>query len=169
MVAVVTLIAGVITGYLAQRSRLCFVGGLRDFLLIRDTELLKGAIAFFLAAWLAFPLVSLLGGTVWTVSEPAAPTADLVTPVGPSEAPLPPEEPQISSPAPFRPWLPAVVAVVAGFGLGFASVLANGCPLRQHVLAGQGLGDAWAYLAGFYAGALAYHQLVQPVLSSLFN
>lgn len=60
--AVATLIIGVILGYLGQRSRMCFVGGIRDFVLVRDTFLLKGLIAFGLTAWLGFPLVGFVGG-----------------------------------------------------------------------------------------------------------
>ncbi len=61
--ALVTLLMGLILGYLAQRSRICFIGGLRDFILVRDTELVKGAIAFFLTAWLAFSAANALGLT----------------------------------------------------------------------------------------------------------
>ena len=39
-----SMIIGLIGGFLGQRSRMCFVGGFRDFLLIRDKELLKGLI-----------------------------------------------------------------------------------------------------------------------------
>jgi len=60
--AVATLIIGVILGYLGQRSRMCFVGGIRDFILVRDTYLLRGLFAFGLTAWLAFPLVGLVAG-----------------------------------------------------------------------------------------------------------
>lgn len=49
--ALLSLIIGLILGYLAQRSRMCFIGGLRDMILVRDTELLKGATAFFVTAW----------------------------------------------------------------------------------------------------------------------
>ena len=34
--AIATLALGIILGYLAQRSRICFIGGLRDFILVRD-------------------------------------------------------------------------------------------------------------------------------------
>jgi uncharacterized membrane protein YedE/YeeE len=61
--AVATLVIGLILGYLGQRSRLCFVGGIRDFILVRDTYLLKGLIAFALTAWIAFSLVALITGT----------------------------------------------------------------------------------------------------------
>jgi len=45
--------AGVLLGFLAQRSRLCFAGGIRDMLLIRSPHLLVGLVAALLAAWLA--------------------------------------------------------------------------------------------------------------------
>ena len=54
--AIATLVIGIILGYLGQRSRMCFIGGIRDFILVRDTYLLKGLVAFGLTAWLAFPL-----------------------------------------------------------------------------------------------------------------
>lgn len=45
-----SLAAGVIFGALAQRSRLCLVGGLRDFILFRDFYLLSGFVAILLVA-----------------------------------------------------------------------------------------------------------------------
>jgi uncharacterized membrane protein YedE/YeeE len=61
--AIATLVIGVVLGYLGQRSRMCFVGGIRDFILVRDTYLLRGLIAFGLTAWVAFPLFGLLNGS----------------------------------------------------------------------------------------------------------
>ncbi|GAB6274744.1 MAG: YedE family putative selenium transporter [Peptococcaceae bacterium] len=43
----ISLVAGLIIGFLAQRTRMCFVGGWRDLILIKDTHLF-GAIAAFL-------------------------------------------------------------------------------------------------------------------------
>lgn len=60
--AMASLIAGLMIGYMGQRSRMCFVGAVRDFILIRDTYKLKGLVAFLVVAWLAFPLATLLGG-----------------------------------------------------------------------------------------------------------
>ena len=68
--ALVTLLMGVVLGYLAQRSRICFIGGLRDFILVRDTELVKGAIAFFLTAWLAFSAANALRTARPPVADP---------------------------------------------------------------------------------------------------
>src|SRR5665647_567622 len=60
--AFISLIFGLIIGYLAQRSRMCFIGGMRDFVLVRDTYLLKGLVAFFVTAAILFPLANALGG-----------------------------------------------------------------------------------------------------------
>jgi uncharacterized membrane protein YedE/YeeE len=134
--AIASLVVGLIIGFVGQRSRMCFVGGIRDFILVRDTFLLKGLIAFGLVAWIAFPVSGLLGGVpVGDFGRPAA-TAILL-------------------------------AVVGGFGVGYVSILANGCPFRQHVLAAQGTGSSVFYLGGFFAGAVIFHTLVSPVVSHI--
>ncbi len=46
----ISLGAGVLVGVLAQRSRLCMVGGIRDFILFRDAHLLYGFFALLGAA-----------------------------------------------------------------------------------------------------------------------
>ena len=47
------LAAGLIVGWLAQRSRFCTVGAIRDFLMMGDGHLLKGIIAFMITAFAA--------------------------------------------------------------------------------------------------------------------
>lgn len=47
---VFSLIGGLVVGILAQRSRFCTIGSLRDLYLMRDTHLLRGVIAFVLTA-----------------------------------------------------------------------------------------------------------------------
>lgn len=49
----VSLGAGLIVGFLAQRSRMCFVGGVRDLFLIRDPHLFRGLVAALVAATVA--------------------------------------------------------------------------------------------------------------------
>jgi len=134
--AVATLMIGVILGYLGQRSRMCFIGGVRDFILVRDTYLLKGLFAFGLTAWLSFPLADVLVGTR---SGPPG-MSDIVT-LG--------------------------LTVAGGFGVGFLSTLANGCPFRQHVLAAQGARSSIAYLGGFMVGAVIFHTAIAPLLFRL--
>lgn len=134
--AVATLTIGIVLGYLGQRSRMCFVGGIRDVILVRDTYLLKGLLAFGLTAWLAFPLAGLLVGA----RSGSFGGSDAVT-LG--------------------------LTIVGGFGVGFLSTLANGCPFRQHVLAAQGVRSSIAYLAGFFAGAVIFHAAIAPLLFRL--
>ncbi len=47
---IVSLVAGLIVGGLAQYTRLCMVGGIRDFILFRETRLLIGFVAIFVVA-----------------------------------------------------------------------------------------------------------------------
>ena len=131
-----TLIIGIVLGYLGQRSRMCFIGGIRDFILVRDVELLKGLVAFGISSWLAFPVIGLLAG---------------------------------GRPGPFAaPDMVAVLLTIAGgFGVGFISTLAEGCPFRQHVLAAQGASSSLAYLAGFFVGAAIFHAWTAPLLLRL--
>ncbi|MCL6610957.1 MAG: YedE-related selenium metabolism membrane protein [Peptococcaceae bacterium] len=44
--------AGLIAGILAQRSRFCMIGGIRDFILFRDTHLLTGFLTLLIFAFL---------------------------------------------------------------------------------------------------------------------
>lgn len=133
--AIATLVVGLVVGYLGQRSRLCFVGGIRDFILIRDTYLLKGLAAFGVTAWVAFPLAGLAVGARSGAFE----LTDAVA---------------------------AALTLVGGFGVGYVSTLANGCPLRQHVLAAQGAKSSITYLAGFFVGAVIFHAWTAPLLFS---
>jgi hypothetical protein len=57
-----------------------------------------------------------------------------------------------------------VITLIGGFGVGYVSILANGCPFRQHVLASQGTGDSMAYLGGFAIGAIVFHTVVAPLV-----
>lgn len=46
--AIVSLLIALVVGALAQKSRLCMVGGIRDSILVKDNHLLYGFIAIFL-------------------------------------------------------------------------------------------------------------------------
>ena len=54
IVSITSLCVGIIVGYLGQRSRMCTIGGLRDYVLVRDTDLLKGVLALLVGSWIAF-------------------------------------------------------------------------------------------------------------------
>lgn len=47
---IVSLLVGLVIGFLAQRTRMCFVGGWRDLFLVKDTYLFSGIVAFLVGA-----------------------------------------------------------------------------------------------------------------------
>jgi hypothetical protein len=141
IVSLASLGLGVVVGYLGQRSRMCSIGGLRDFVLVRDTALLRGAGALLVTAWLSFGIVRLISGSDGKTGLIAAGT----------------------TPSAFT----AVVAIAVGaIVLGFVATLSGACPLRQHVLAGQGRVGAWSFLAGFYLAAVVYTSWIAPSIGS---
>lgn len=46
----ISLVAGLLVGMAAQKTRLCMVGGIRDVILVQDSTLLLGFVAIFVAA-----------------------------------------------------------------------------------------------------------------------
>ncbi len=46
----ISIVVGIVVGLLAQRTRMCFAGGWRDLIMVRDTYLFSGIAAFFIAA-----------------------------------------------------------------------------------------------------------------------
>lgn len=171
--AVATFVLGGVLGYLGQRARLCFIGGMRDWVLVRDTYLLRGLFGFLGGALVGFGVFWLLspalktfpwfarGGMVFAKKWAAA---------GLKAAPSP------WLPVPGDPisWSPSalahlILAIAGGLGVGFLSVLAGGCPFRQHVMAAEGSRSAMAYLLGFALGAIAFHLWVAPLVRSLLG
>ncbi len=130
--AIATLILGFILGYLGQRSRLCFIAGYRDFLLTRDTFLLKGIGGAFIGALIGFALFKILGGSV-------------------PGFPLLQQTPAMTLKG---TW---IVAILGGLGVGLVGALSGGCPFRMHVLAAEGRKSYWYYLLGFYVGLIFYN------------
>jgi YedE family putative selenium metabolism protein len=49
----ISLVVGLFIGFLAQRSRFCTVGAVRDVIMMKDAHLLNGVIAFIVVAFLA--------------------------------------------------------------------------------------------------------------------
>jgi uncharacterized membrane protein YedE/YeeE len=170
--AIATLVVGLIVGYLAQRSRMCFIGGLRDFILVRDTELLKGVGAFFITAWLAFSLAGYIGLLDLQAPQYQGISPNLLQRATTDEA-TNAKVAGHAAPTPVRlsqglltiGWPILLLTVGAGVVIGLFTTLANGCPTRQHVLAAQGMQDAMFYLAGFYLGVIFYYLVTKPLLS----
>ncbi len=127
--SLLALVAGLVVGALAQRTRLCMVGGIRDAMLFRDFHLLMGFVAIFVAV--------LVGNLIVGALAPAASTPAL----------------------PASPWpTPTALWNLLGMVLvGLASVLLGGCPLRQLILAGSGNSDSAVAVLGMVVGAAFCH------------
>ena len=126
----VSLAAGLIVGGLAQRTRLCMVGGIRDVILFREFKLLLGFTAI-LAAALVTNLVLTLAtsGTYITFAFEGQPVAHM----------------------------DGLWNALGMLLVGFACVLLGGCPLRQLVLAGEGNTDSAVTVIGLALGAAFAH------------
>ena len=134
-----TLIVGMIAGYIVQRSRFCSIGGFRDFFLARDTYLLKGYGGLLVGAAAGFILFKMTGGKIANF------------PLGMD----------------FPPIAPFIAMIIGAIGLGFFSVLAGGCPTRQHVMAAEGKESAVFYLIGLYAGIVYFFLVTTQYLNIL--
>ena len=130
-------LVGLLVGFLAQRTRFCTVGGLRDVILMRDFHLMSGVAAFLIAAFAlnfvygqfhpGFTLGTNEAGVV--LNQPAAHT---------------------------NHWLNFAGMVLAGLSF----TLAGGCPGRQVFLSGEGDGDAAIFVLGMMFGAAVAHNFV---------
>lgn len=125
-----SLIAGVIVGILAQRTRLCMAGGLRDVVLFRDFRLISGFAAIF-AACLAMNLI-LTAATEGTYFKLAFEGQAIAHTDG-------------------------IWNLLGMYVVGFGAILLGGCPLRQLVLAGEGNADSAMAVLGLLVGAAFCH------------
>ncbi len=129
----VAIVVGLVVGFLAQRTRMCFVGAWRDIFLVRDTYLISGVAAFFIAALITNYAVGNFGaGGIYHwgfADQPVAPTDHL--------------------------WNFLGMALV-----GLAATLIGGCPLRNCILSGEGDTDAGMTVLGYFAGAAFAHNFL---------
>ena len=137
VVAIASLVQGLIIGYLGQRTRLCFIAGYRDFMMARDTTLLKGILGTLVGALGGFILFNALGGNV-------------------------PAFPMLSATAALASRSTWLWTIVGGLGVGIVGVLSGGCPFRMHVLACEGKKTYWSYLIGFYVGLIFFNLVTSP-------
>jgi uncharacterized protein len=129
--------AALIIGFLAQRTRFCTMGAIRDVVLMRDFHLLSGVIALVVAAF----VMNLIYGQFHPgfirgidaageiIKQPAAHTNQLLNLGG---------------------------MVLAGLSF----TLAGGCPGRQIFLSGEGDGDAAIFVMGMFVGAALSHNFL---------
>ena len=123
-------IAGLAVGALAQRTRLCMVGGIRDLVLFKETKLILGFAAILVGALVCNLILSGTTGTSYFhlgfADQPIAHTDGLWNFLGMMLT-------------------------------GFACVLLGGCPLRQLILSGEGSSDSAVTVFGLLAGAAFCH------------
>lgn len=127
---IISLAAGLIVGALAQKTRLCMVGGIRDIVLFREWKLLAGFVAILVSALICnFILSAVTPDTYFSLGlagQPVAHTDGLWNALG-------------------------------MFLTGFGCVLLGGCPLRQLVLSGEGNTDSAITVIGLMVGAAFAH------------
>lgn len=127
---IISLVAGLVVGALAQRTRLCMVGGIRDFILFRESKLLIGFGMIFASALICNLILTGAGAGVFFKlgfeGQPVAHTDALWNALGMLLA-------------------------------GFACTLLGGCPLRQLVLSGEGNTDSAITVLGLIVGAAFAH------------
>ncbi len=166
VLTIVIGLSGLFIGFLAQRSRMCFVAGFRDFLLVGDRELLNGLFSFLVTVWVLTSLFGMLDLLPAGLPEYGrSGTGRIETAVTTDEETTMAED----SGGVFHPGGTAFlqtrffwVTLAGGFLMGLLSVSAGGCVLRQHVLLAQGSMDALFYLAGFYMCVAVYYIFLQP-------
>ena len=126
----IALAAGIIVAIIAQRSRLCMVGGIRDSILLQDCTLLVGFAAIYVGALVVNLILTATTGEPFFsfgfTGQPVAHRAQLWNFLG---------------------------MLVVGLG----SAMLGGCPLRQIVLAGEGNSDSAISFMGMLVGAAFAH------------
>ena len=143
-IGIVTLIVGLVLGYMGQRSRFCTISGLRDFYLVKDSYRLKGLIGIIIGGIIGFNLVKIISGK--------------------SAFPGVPEFPMLSQGLEVEPIILLPLSIIGAFGMAFFSVMAEGCPFRQHVMAGEGYLSGILYLFGLLLGVLFFDIVITPFL-----
>ncbi len=129
----ISLGVGLGVGFLAQRTRMCFVGAWRDLFLVKNSYLFSGVAAFFIAALI----------TNYAVGNFAA---DGLYHWGFVDQPIAHDN---------HLWNFLGMTLV-----GLAATLLGGCPLRQTILAGEGNADAGVTVLGLIAGAAFAHNFL---------
>jgi uncharacterized membrane protein YedE/YeeE len=177
LLSLVFLLIGILIGFLAQRSRMCFVAGLRDYLLVRDTELLMGLFSFLATVWVATSLLYALGLLEQGMPEygelemKGALSDASVSRLGWSRllAPRALGTAQTAVPLAALANRFLVASAAGGWLLGLLSVAAGGCVLRQHVLCAQGNRNALLFVLGFYAAVPVYYLALGRLFSWVYQ
>lgn len=118
------LVVALVIGALAQKSRMCFAGSIRDVILMKNFDLLSIIAALFSVM------------TIYNIATGNFHLSFSGQPIAHSQ----------------HLW-----NILGMYVVGFAAVLAGGCPLRQLILAGQGSSDSAVTFLGMLLGAAFAH------------
>ena len=140
-VPIVTLLFGILIGWLGQRSGFCSVGGFRDFFLFRHTRLLYGYLALIGGAFIGYL-------AFWLITPSAFENFSWV--IGKGLMPVP------GAPANLTVAAYIVLAIIGGIAVGLIGVLIGGCPLRQVVMTSEGNIKSLCFVIGMCVGAVVY-------------
>ncbi len=140
-VPIVTLLFGILIGWLGQRSGFCSVGGFRDFFLFRHTRLLYGYLALIGGAFIGYL-------AFWLITPSAFENFSWV--IGKGLMPVP------GAPANLTVAAYIVLAIIGGIAFGLIGVLIGGCPLRQVVMTSEGNIKSLCFVIGMCVGAVVY-------------
>lgn len=121
---ILSLVVALIIGALAQKSRMCFAGSIRDLILMKNFDLISIIAALFAVM------------VVYNVANGSFHLGFSGQPIAHSQ----------------HLW-----NILGMYVVGFAAVLAGGCPLRQLILAGQGSSDSAVTFLGMLIGAAFAH------------
>ncbi len=151
LVPVATLILGLIIGWLGQRSGFCSIGGIRDFILFRQTRLLKGYVGLILSAFVFYLIFSFLvpasfKGFFWVVDKFTT-GGDILTAIG-------------GAPAGLSIAATIICMIVGGIFVGIIGTLLGGCPLRQLVMTSEGNVKSGFFVIGMLLGAVFFTAFV---------
>ncbi len=145
-VPIVTLLLGLLIGYLAQRSGYCSIGGFRDYFLFRHTRLLSGYLALIAASFAGYLLF-------WLITPAAMEHFFWAVTSGPA-TPVP------GAPGGLDTAAYLLFSIVPGFFVGFIAVLIGGCPIRQTVMASEGNYRAAWFFIGMCVGSVIFAAFV---------
>ena len=116
------LVVALVIGALAQKSRMCFAGSIRDVILMKNFDLLS--------------IIAALFAVIYNIATGNFHLSFSGQPIAHSQ----------------HLW-----NILGMYVVGFAAVLAGGCPLRQLILAGQGSSDSAVTFLGMLLGAAFAH------------
>jgi len=154
LVPIVTLVLGVIIGYLAQRSGFCSIGGMRDLMMFKHTRLFVGYMSLIIFAFLGYLLF-------WLITPAAFPGFFWAANNGLNPIP--------GAPGGLTLLGYMVLAIIGGFGMGILGVLLGGCPLRQSVMGTEGNIRSIFFVIGMFIGSVIFHLWVAGWAVAIFG